>query len=105
MQVLDGVAGQILALKGDTLLGLDTNYTNPPDLAWPLTFGNLAASTLLPLRYPNYTAEVTIPHALRDLLTTLHTLRLTWWPDHDQATWELSQHSFPEVSIGYSGCS
>ena len=60
MQILDGVAGEVLALKGDTLLGLDTNYTNPPDVTWPLTFGNLAASTLLPLRYPNYTAEVKI---------------------------------------------
>lgn len=72
MQVLDGVAGQILAMKGDTLLGLDSNYTNPPDVAWPLTFADIGASVLLPLRYPSYTAEVREPKAVPAALPTDH---------------------------------
>ena len=72
MQVLDGVAGQILAMKGDTLLGLDANYTNPADVAWPLTFADIAASVLLPLKYPSYTAEVKEPKAASAALLTEH---------------------------------
>jgi len=58
MQVLDGTVGQILAMTGDTLGGLDTNYTNPPDVQWPMTYPYITASILLPLTYPDYTAEV-----------------------------------------------
>ena len=57
-QVLDGTAGQIIATSGDSLMGLDSRYTSPPDVQWPLTFGNMAANVMLPLAYPSYTPEV-----------------------------------------------
>ncbi len=77
--MLDGVAGEILAMKGDTLLGLDTKYTNPPDVAWPLTFGNIAASVLLPLKYPDYTAEVNGPRP-QEYSSLLISLAMMRWP-------------------------
>ena len=57
-QILDGTAGQIISTRGDSLVALDSRYTNPPDVQWPLTFGNIAANVMLPLTYPNYTPEV-----------------------------------------------
>ena len=57
-QVLDGTVGQIISTSGDSLVGLDSRYASPPDVQWPLTFGNMAANVMLPLTYPNYTPEV-----------------------------------------------
>ena len=57
-QILDGVAGEILETNGDTLVGLDTRYTNLPDTQWAVTFPLMAGNVLLPLTYPDYTPEV-----------------------------------------------
>ena len=57
-QVLDGTVGQVISTRGDSLVGLDSRYASPPDVQWPLTFGNMAANVMLPLAYPSYTPEV-----------------------------------------------
>ena len=61
-QGLDGTVGQVISTSGDSLVALDSRYTSPPDVQWPLTFGNMAANVMLPLTYPNYTPEVS-PHS------------------------------------------
>ena len=63
-QVLDGTVGQVISTSGDSLVGLDSRYASPPDVQWPLTFGNMAANVMLPLAYPNYTPEVRPSQAL-----------------------------------------
>ena len=60
-QVLDGTVGQVISTSGDSLVGLDSRYASPPDVQWPLTFGNMAANVMLPRTDPSYTPEVRPP--------------------------------------------
>ena len=59
-QVIDGVFTRVIQMSGDAMVDLDRNYGLPPNFQYPPTFYTMAASVLLPLKYPLYTPEVRI---------------------------------------------
>jgi hypothetical protein len=56
--MIDGIYTRVIQMVGDVMVDLDRNYGLPPLWVYPPTFPTMAASVLLPLKYPLYAPEV-----------------------------------------------